>query len=71
MDLIFTGKLFQSLGPVYAILFWKEELLGLDTLKTVAVRALVDKTRLSMNFSFLFKENIIFISAIGCLSLTS
>ena len=38
MDLIFTRKLFQSVGLVYAILFWKEELLGLDTLKTVAVR---------------------------------
>ena len=59
-DLRSTDKLFQSLGPTYATLFWNIKLFGLATLKTVAVCALVVKTPLSINWSFSFKENIIF-----------
>ena len=68
-DLRSTDMLFQSLGPTYATLFWNIKLFGLATLKTVAVCALVVKTLLSINWSFSFKENIIFMRAIFALSL--
>ena len=56
---MFTGKLLQSMGHVYATLFWKEQLLARSSyLQPLAVGARVDNTLLSMKFSFLFKKKI-------------